>query len=109
MKFSPKLKSLLSETQQRVQKFDEYDYYNRKTGRKDWVNCKVICGLFKVEKITELEQKDPYSSIINYYEKFYPTAFNELIISADKHYGGETRPMSIVAKKYEGEETKLIE
>jgi len=103
------LKSLISDSQQHSKTFDEYDSDNPKTGRQAWLNCKVVCGILNLDTVLKVDQNDPpYASLIRYYERFVPTAFNELVGNAQKFHNGEKLLQSIVAKKYEGEECKLV-
>ena len=50
------LKSLMINPDLHTKNFDEWDYYNRHTGRKDWYSCEAVCGELKLDTITDIDQ-----------------------------------------------------
>ncbi|MBP7497096.1 MAG: hypothetical protein KA792_05470, partial [Bacteroidales bacterium] len=107
--FTKEMSNIIIESVRHQNKFDEWDFLNRKTGLRLWITCKVILGEFRVHRILEINQDGkPISSVIYYYEKYYATPFNDMIYMKNKIINGEVIKTNILAKKYEGEPTKLI-
>jgi hypothetical protein len=108
--FNEKLKSLIVSSNKHVKSFDEWDYYNRRTGRRDWLSCEVVCGEIKLDTILLVDQKKgPIEVYIDYKESFYPTVFNDLAdYGRPKFRRNETYIRRILARKYPNEDWKLI-
>ena len=104
-----KIKALIKTPELNSKTFDEYDFYNRHTGRKDWLRCEVTCGEMKLDTILNINQKKgPLDVYIDYQEKFYPTPFNEIANYGKKYKDGETYIKTITARKYPEEDWKLV-
>ena len=105
-----KIRSLMINPVFESNTFDEYDYYNRHTGRKDWYRGKVVCGVLLLDTILNINQKTgPLDVIVDYKEKYSPTPFNEIANYGKKFSSGKTFIKSIIARKYPEEDWKLAE
>lgn len=105
----PEMQNLVSNMKYHSKSFDEFDYDNKRTGKQTTMSCKVVCGILTLDKVLNIKQNDPpYASMIEYYEKFAPTAFNDLVERSPKLFNGELLLQNIVAKKYDGEMLKLV-
>ncbi len=106
---SSKINTLIIEPQLRIKKLDEYDNFNKGTGRITSLNCKAVCGLLVLDKIVSIQQSNsPYTTEIQYYEKFSPTPFNEIINYDHKYYDGEMTLNKVTAKRFKNSKLKLI-
>ena len=108
VKMSSELKSLISDPQTRIQKFDEYDKFNRKTGKTESIYGNAICGQLKLDEIFSVKQLQNSTSEIKYYIKFYPTAFNDIINYENKYRNGESIIHKEIVKKTSTNEIKLL-
>jgi hypothetical protein len=105
---SSKLNSYISEPQYRIKKFDEYDNFNKGTGRITMLNCKVVYGFLNLDKIANVEQKNPpYSTEIQYYERFSPTPFNDIISYKYKYYEGELLMNKVIVNNHNQSKLKI--
>jgi hypothetical protein len=106
---TPKIKNLMENSYFHSKQFDEYDYYNKHTGRKDWYSFEAVCGEFRLDTITNINQKSgPIDVVIEYKEKFFPTPFNDIADYGKKIYSNETFIRTVIAHKYPGEDWKLM-
>lgn len=107
---SNKIKSMMSNSTIHSVLFDEWDYYNRHTGRKDWYRSEVVCGEFMLDTILNINQKKgPLDVYVEFKEKFYATPFNEFIDYGEKKLEGETFIRTVVVRKYPEEDWKVVD
>ena len=103
------LRQLMTNPVLRNNNFDEWDYYNRHTGRKDWYECDAVCGELKLDTILDIDQmKGPLDVYIKYKEKFNASAFNDIAFYGKRYTKDETIIKTATARKYQGEEWKIV-
>jgi hypothetical protein len=99
------IKSLMTDVVRHSIKFNEWDYYNKNTGRKDWLDCKVTCGEIKLDSIINFELSKSETEVsIEYKEKYYPSPFNNIVYYGKKYHANDIFYRTIRAHKYPGED-----